>query len=97
MPEGGKRRYLGHPIAYDEAPAIGTVTKWKDQTYTVVAVRPYTRRRSGVMSALLTWVSGCRTCGVPFEVRTGLKARIDRQRCAEHRRPSLWLRETTNG
>ncbi len=50
---------------------IGTTAQWKGQAYTLIAIRPYTRRRDGVSTVLLIWRSKCLDCGSDFEIVTG--------------------------
>ena len=65
----------------------GTSFIRRDQTYTVIDVKPHTRR-DGVASSVYTLNSNCVTCGVEFDSTAGPVALADKQRSLTRRCPS---------
>lgn len=67
---------------------IGTIRRYKGQTYVAVDLRPY-ERQDGTLTTLVVWRSRCARCDKPFELQTPLgAARFEpNRRCQKHKRP----------
>lgn len=44
---------------------VGTISSYKEQSYTLIRSEPYTRRDGG-QTVLLIWETACATCGQNF-------------------------------
>ena len=73
-----------------DAPATGLEVAYKGQVYTCAAVRDYVRKRDGVPSHLLDWMSECVDCGTPFIQTTGLVLQWPVRRCPGCRKGSVF-------
>ena len=72
-------------LAFEKVPAIGTAVLWRGQPYTLVAVKPYTRKDGGA-SQVLVWEAPCWDCGEAFRVSRGLSgSKGVNRRCQQHK------------
>jgi hypothetical protein len=76
-------------VRFVDLPHIGTElahqSKWGRVVYTLVGADPYVRKRDGVESCILTWITVCPVCLTPFHVTTGLNSKLPAVRCGNCR------------
>lgn len=73
-------------LAFALVPALGTEVMCKGQPYTLIEVKPYTRK-DGAASQLLVWEAPCWTCNEPFLQTVALGgANYVNRRCSAHAR-----------
>lgn len=78
------RRTPAIPISYAKPPKQGAIIGHTERPHTLVQIRPITNK-NGKASAVLTWMSNCEICDVPFIFTSGLKTSGLSKRCDEHR------------